>query len=105
VLFAILTWKNRKNRPHLIWFGIAGGIFIAGLWLAFVVWRHGTVVAEAKFNPGIAPFTIEVRRVPVPVTNSKHFIVELYRGQYVVTSFRYFGLTTPLLAFALNGHV
>ena len=31
-----------------------------------------------------------MRRVPVPVTNSEHFIVSLYRGQYVVTSFRYF---------------
>jgi hypothetical protein len=45
---------------------------------------------QGRFDPGIAPFTIEVRRVPVPVTNSKHFIISLYRGQYVVTSFRYF---------------
>jgi len=53
-------------------------------------WRRGEVVAKAEFDPGIAPFTIEVRRVPVPVTNSKHFIISLNRGQYVVTSFRYF---------------
>jgi hypothetical protein len=57
---------------------------------AFELARAGEVVATATFDPGIAPFTIEVRRVPVPVTNSKHFIVSLYRGQYVVTSFRYF---------------
>lgn len=53
-------------------------------------WRQGKVVAEATFDPGIAPFKIKVRSVPVPVTNSRHFIVSLYRGQYVVTSFRYF---------------
>jgi hypothetical protein len=58
----------------------------------FEVARKGEVVATASFDPGIAPFTIEVRRVPVPVTNSKHFIISLYRGEYVVTSFRYFWL-------------
>ncbi len=57
---------------------------------AFLWWRQGTVVASAEFDPGIAPFTIKVRKVPVPVTHSSHFIVELYRGQYVVSSFRYF---------------
>jgi len=59
---------------------------LAAMWW----WRSGVIVASARFDPGIAPFTIQVRRVPVPVTASKHFIVELYRGQYVVTSFRYF---------------
>jgi hypothetical protein len=34
----------------------------------FFLWRKGTVVAEARFNPGIAPFDITVREVPVPVT-------------------------------------
>src|SRR5712664_3994138 len=75
------------KRP--LWLLIALLVFgavLAGLWW----WRRGEVVAKAEFDPGIAPFTIEVRRVPVPVTNSKHFIVSLYRGQYVVTSFRYF---------------
>ena len=62
---------------------LAGG---AAIWW----WRSGEIVASAKFDPGIAPFTLVVRRVPVPVTASKHFIVELHRGQYVVTSFRYF---------------
>jgi hypothetical protein len=58
--------------------------------IAFGLWRTGRVVAEAEFNPGIAPFHLTVWRVPVPVTQSSHFIVELKRGQYVVTSFRYF---------------
>jgi len=44
---------------------------------SFNEWRKGEVVATAKFDPGIAPFTIEVRKVPVPVTNSYHFIVSL----------------------------
>ena len=46
--------------------------------------RKGEIVATAAFDPGIAPFTIEVRKVPVPVTNSHHFIVSLHRGEYVV---------------------
>lgn len=54
------------------------------------VWRAGRIVAEAKFDPGIAPFDVTVREVPVPVTRSHHFIVTLKRGQYPVTSFRYF---------------
>jgi hypothetical protein len=54
------------------------------------IWRHGKVVAEAEFDPGIAPFKIEVRKVPVPATGSSHFIVTLRRGQYPITSFRYF---------------
>jgi hypothetical protein len=53
-------------------------------------WREGVVVAEKEFNPGIAPFRLEVKRVPVPVTHSYHFIVSLYRGEYVVTSQRVF---------------
>ena len=63
---------------------------VVGAAIVFGVWRMGHVVAEAEFNPGIAPFHLTVRRVPVPVTHSSHFIVELKRGQYVVTSFRYF---------------
>jgi hypothetical protein len=58
--------------------------------ITHAIWRMGRVVAEAEFNPGIAPFHLTIRRVPVPVTQSSHFIVELRRGQYVVTSFRYF---------------
>jgi hypothetical protein len=60
------------------------------LFVSFHTWRGGNVVARAQFNPGIAPFDIEVREVPIPVTNSNHFIVTLSRGQYPVTSFRYF---------------
>ena len=69
------------------------GLLIALLvfpYIIFAVWRAGRIVAEAEFNPGVAPFHLTVRRVPVPVTQSSHFIVELKRGQYVVTSFRYF---------------
>ncbi len=59
-------------------------------------WRAGSIVAEATFDPGIAPFDITVREVPVPVTHSHHFIVTLRRGQYPVTSFRYFWIAyTP----------
>jgi hypothetical protein len=58
--------------------------------VALIVWRAGGVVAEATFNPGIAPFDLTVREVPVPVTRSHHFIITLRRGQYPVTSFRYF---------------
>ncbi len=70
---------------------IAAALDLAGRDLAaFEIARQGEVVATAEFDPGIAPFTLEVRKVPVPVTNSSHFIVSLHRGQYVVTSFRYF---------------
>ena len=83
-----MTW-NRTRVRRLLWpllpLLILGACITANWW-----WRRGDVVAKAEFDPGIAPFTIEVRRVPVPVTNSKHFIISLYRGQYVVTSFRYF---------------
>lgn len=48
------------------------------------------MVATAEFDPGIAPFDVEVRRVPIPVTNSEHFIITLYRGEYEVTSHRAF---------------
>lgn len=64
--------------------------------LCFWYWRHGVIVARAEFDPGIAPFSLSVRRVPVPVTASNHFIVDLHRGEYVVSSFRYFwGGYTP----------
>lgn len=53
-------------------------------------WRAGEIVASASFNPGIAPFDVSVRKVPVPVTHSDHFIVELRRGEYVVTAHRFF---------------
>jgi len=61
-------------------------VAIAGHFL----WRAGSIVAEARFDPGIAPFDVTVREVPVPVTHSQHFIITLRRGQYAVTSFRYF---------------
>jgi hypothetical protein len=83
-----MTWDRTRVR-RLLWpllpLLILGAGITANWW-----WRRGEVVAKAEFDPGIASFTIEVRRVPVPVTNSKHFIISLYRGQYVVTSFRYF---------------
>jgi hypothetical protein len=73
------------------WKALLLGVLVSALMMGgFWYWRQGEVVAAASFDPGIAPFTIEVRKVPVPVTKSKHFIVSLYRGQYVVTSFRYF---------------
>jgi hypothetical protein len=61
-----------------------------GLVTGFNHWRAGDVVASAEFDPGIAPFDVRVLRVPVPVTGSEHFIVELRRGRYVVTSHRFF---------------
>ena len=41
-----------------------------------VVWnlKEGVVVAEAEFNPGIAPFTVEARRVPVPADAFQAFL-------------------------------
>src|SRR5947199_7367981 len=47
--------------------------FAAGIAGVFF-WRTGSIVAEATYNPGIAPFDITVREVPVPVTHSQHFI-------------------------------
>ncbi len=71
-------------------------IIFATIIVGFFVWRAGRIVARATFNPGIAPFDIAVREVPVPVTHSRHFIITLSRGQYPVTSFRYFWVSyTP----------
>jgi len=64
-------------------------VFTAAI-VGHFLWRAGRVVAEATFDPGIAPFDLTVREVPVPVTRSHHFIATLKRGQYPVTSFRYF---------------
>ena len=69
---------------------ITAWIIVIGFVAADYVWREGKIVAEAWFNPGIAPFDITVREVPVPVTKSHHFVVTLKRGQYPVTSFRFF---------------
>ncbi len=80
-----MLWRSAGTKPIFLALLVFPLIMAAFWW-----WRQGEVVARAKFDPGIAPFTIEVRKVPVPVTNSKHFIISLYRGQYVVTSFRYF---------------
>jgi hypothetical protein len=80
-----LRWRHPRNVTVLAFVAI----FAAAV-AAHTVWRAGTVVAKASFNPGIAPFDVTVREVPVPVTGSHHFIVTLRRGQYPVTSFRYF---------------
>jgi hypothetical protein len=79
--------KLRHPKNLVIVIGVA--IFTTGI-VGHFIWREGSIVAKATFNPGIAPFDITVREVPVPVTNSHHFIVTLKRGQYPVTSFRYF---------------
>lgn len=77
------------RHPKNLVIVIALVIFAAGV-VGFLFWRTGRVVARATFNPGIAPFEVTVREVPVPVTGSHHFIITLKRGQYPVTSFRYF---------------
>ena len=86
---AFISWKRGQSK----WTFLVP-IFIVVMFLIFEsgwrIWRNGKVVAEAEFNPGIAPFTLTVREVPVPVTRSHHFIVTLRRGEYPVTSFRYF---------------
>ncbi len=82
--FALL---HRVLRPALLPGALLAVIASGAL---FYWWRQGTVVASATFDPGIAPFDVKVTRVPVPVTRSDHFIVELRRGQYVVTAQRYF---------------
>ncbi len=85
--------KLRHPKNLVIVIGVV--IFTAGI-VGHFIWREGSIVAKATFNPGIAPFDITVREVPVPVTNSHHFIVTLKRGQYPVTSFRYFWIaSTP----------
>ncbi len=76
---------HRKNLAIVI----AVAVFAAAV-AGHFLWRAGRIVAEATFDPGIAPFDITVREVPVPVTRSHHFIVTLKRGQSPVTSFRYF---------------
>src|SRR6266851_1599281 len=82
-------------HPQNLVIVIAVVIFTAGI-VGLFLWRAGSIVAEATFNPGIALFDITVREVPVPVTHSHHFIVTLKRGQYPVTSFRYFWIAyTP----------
>ncbi len=88
----IATYLDLSVRPwHRRNLGVlAALVFFAAAILGFYYWRAGTIVAEAKFDPGIAPFDLTVRSVPVPVTRSRHFIVTLRRGQYPVTSFRYF---------------
>ena len=82
-----ISLKLRHPRNLII---IVCAIIFIGSVAAHFLWRDGTIVAKARFDPGIAPFDITVREVPVPVTNSHHFIVTLKRGQYPVTSFRYF---------------
>lgn len=98
LLVGLLTYFDRSVRlhhPKNLAIIMAVIIFIAS-GAGFFLWREGTIVAEARFNPGIAPFDITVRKVPVPVTHSSHFIVALKRGQYPVTSFRYFWIAyTP----------
>ena len=95
---APLTFIDRSvelRHPKNLAMVIVVIILIAGN-AEFFLWREGSIVAEARFNPGIAPFDITVREVPVPVTHSHHFIVTLKRGQYPVTSFRYFWIAyTP----------
>jgi hypothetical protein len=85
--FIDLSLKLRHPRNLII---IVCAIIFMGSVAAHFLWRDGTIVAKARFDPGIAPFDIAVREVPVPVTQSHHFIVTLKRGQYPVTSFRYF---------------
>jgi hypothetical protein len=84
------TRRERAMRKVALAIFVSCLLGAGGTYITFRIWRHGTIVAEAEFDPGIAPFTLTVRRVPVPVTASEHFIVELKRGEYVVTSFRYF---------------
>lgn len=83
-----MDWKQRFGRVLLVL--LPGVLIFLCMNYAFVQWRAGDVVATASFNPGIAPFDIKVRKVPVPVTGSSHFIVELRRGEYIVTSQRFF---------------
>jgi hypothetical protein len=98
LFLGLLTFIDRsvklRHRKNLV---IVAPIAIFVVIIAgFFYWRAGTIVAAASFNPGIAPFDITVREVPVPVTRSHHFIITLKRGQYPVTSFRYFWVSyTP----------
>ena len=98
LLIGLLTFFDpsvKLRHPRNLALIIAIVTFAASI-AGFFLWRAGSIVAEARYNPGIAPFDITVREVPVPVTHSHHFIITLKRGQYPVTSFRYFWLAyTP----------
>src|SRR5579862_6938367 len=79
LFIGLLTFVDRSARlrhPKNLVIIVPIAIF-AGIIIGFFYWRAGTVVAAASFNPGIAPFDITVREVPVPVTHSHHFIVTL----------------------------
>ena len=90
-----IDFDVKLYRPPNLGIIVAVGLAVAAA-LVHYSWREGQVVAIATFNPGIAPFRLTVREVPVPVTHSNHFIVTLKRGQYPVTSFRYFWIAyTP----------
>jgi hypothetical protein len=94
-LLTFIDWSVRLWHPKNLAIVIPLIIFTTVI-VGFFVWRAGRIVATATFNPGIAPFDIAVREVPVPVTRSRHFIITLSRGQYPVTSFRYFWVSyTP----------
>src|SRR5258708_1252389 len=88
-LFTFIDPAVKLRHPKNLAIVVAVVIFTAAI-AGHFLWRAGRIVAEARFDPGIAPFDITVREVPVPVTRSHHFIVTLKRGQYPVTSFRYF---------------
>ncbi len=98
LFIGLLTFIDRPvqlRHPKTLAIVILPVIFTTII-VGFFVWRAGRIVATATFNPGIAPFDIAVREVPVPVTHSRHFIITLSRGQYPVTSFRYFWVSyTP----------
>lgn len=97
-LIGLLTFLDRSLKlQHPRNLAIVIAVMVFSLVIAVhYVWRGGKIVAEASFDPGIAPFDITVREVPVPVTKSHHFIVTLKRGQYPVTSFRFFWIAyTP----------
>jgi hypothetical protein len=91
-LAGVLSYVDRSigvSHPKNLAIFLAIAVFAAAI-AAHAFWREGRVVAKATLGPSIAPFDVTVREVPVPVTRSRHFIVTLSRGQYPVTSFRYF---------------
>lgn len=90
LLGSIPLWRTQRSKRAFIGPAMILLVFLVGE-IGWGLWRHGRTVAQAEFDIGDgAPFSISVREVPVPVTKSHHFIVTLYRGEYPVTSFRYF---------------
>ena len=88
-----IDWSKKLWHKTNLFALILLAVFVT-LTVGFSVWRNGRIVARAMFDPGIAPFDITVREVPVLVTGSNHFIITLSRGSTPRLRSDISGLTT-----------